>query len=73
MQNSIPDVKHHLKYGQLPEILFLKKVLVGNSEVDLSAVRARHFNFPNVVVHLLYQHLRFIFKKIQTKIGVHRF
>lgn len=73
MQNSIPDVKHHLKYGLLPEILFLKNVLVGNSEVDLSAVRARHFNFPYVVEHLLYHSLRFILKKNQTKIGVHRF
>lgn len=34
-----------------------------NSEVGLSAVRARHLNFPNVVVHLLCHGLRLYIKK----------
>lgn len=71
MQNSIPDVKHHLKYGQLPEILFLEKVLVVNTEVGLPVVSLRHLYFPYVVVYLCYHGLSFI-KIMQTKIDVHK-
>lgn len=46
MQNSNPDLKPHLKYGQLPEIPFLQKVMVSNGEEGLAAVCVRHLHCP---------------------------